>query len=358
MSFQYGLLSKRVVTFLQSFRIPSTISSKTSTCQRRYGTAVNGVFSVLLQEAFVIQCPLGWNCRCEERVLSSEFESLLGYSPRADICLENADASRRLWIEFEISRADPVANHAKFATAHLFKPFENSDTFVSMVSSHVARGRRNLASNTVQLLRHIGISAFQTVLLPYIEPEEIKRLNHSSLYSLRSSNLDIPRELNRVFEIVEPVIEDEGHRIHFVSELFDVIRNLHRWNAEVTATDGAELWKRRTVTYFVFDPVSKLFAPSKYCAYSIPVRSSPISTTSASGLMNMQTYCMLDETDWRFDGNRARRHLMTNLGMNLTAEDNSLEIDLAFKDWISERASLVTVHPSGAKFLVPPAWYR
>jgi hypothetical protein len=27
-----------------------------------------------------------------------------------------------LWIEFEVSRADPVANHAKFATAHLFQP--------------------------------------------------------------------------------------------------------------------------------------------------------------------------------------------------------------------------------------------
>ncbi len=317
-----------------------------------------GYLACFLQEAFVVQCPSGWNCRFEERVLSSDFESILGYSPRADVCLENADSSRRLWIEFEISRADPVANHAKFATAHLFKPFETSDTFVSMVSSHVARGRRNLASNTVHLLRHVGISAFQTVLLPYIEPEEIKRLNHSSLDSLRSSKLDVPRELNRVFQIVEPVIEDDGQRIHFTSELFDVIRNLHRWNSEITATDGAELWKRRTVTYFVFDPVSKLFAPSKYCAYSIPVRSSPISTTSASGLMNMQTYCTLDETDRRFDGNRARTHLMTNLGMNLTAADNSPQIDLAFKAWMSERASSVTVHPSGAKFLVPPTWYR
>ncbi len=292
------------------------------------------------------------------RVLSSNFEQLLGYSPRADVCLEAANASRRIWIEFEISRADPVANHAKFATAHLFKPFETSDTFVSMVSSHVARGRRNLASNTVHLLRHVGISAFQTVLLPDIEPEEIKRLNHSSLDILRSSKLDVPRELNRVFQIVEPVIEDDGHRIHFASELFDVIRNLHRWNSEVTATDGAELWKRRTVTYFVFDPVSQLFAPSKFCAYSIPVRLSPIGTTSGSGLMDMQTYGTLDETDRRFDGNRARTHLMTNLGMNLTTADNSPEIELAFNSWLSERAHLITVHPSGAKFLVPPTWYR
>ena len=317
-----------------------------------------GLLANYLQEAFIAQPPSGWTCQREMRVLSSDFEQLLGYSPRADVCLEAANASRRIWIEFEISRADPVANHAKFATAHLFKPFETLDTFVSMVSSHVARGRRNLASNPVHLLRHVGISAFQTVLLPYIEPEEIKRLNHSSLDSLRSSKLDVPTELNRVFQIVEPVIEDDGQRIHFTSELFDVIRNLHRWNSEITATDGAELWKRRTVTYFVFDPVSKLFAPSKFCAYSIPVRLSPIGTTSESGLMDMQTYCTLDETDRRFDGNRARTHLMTNLGMNLTAVDNSPEIGLAFNSWLSERAALITVHPSGAKFLVPPTWYR
>jgi hypothetical protein len=317
-----------------------------------------GLLANYLQEAFMAQSPAGWTCVREMRVLSRDFENLLGYSPRADVCLEMEDASRRIWIEFEISRADPVANHAKFATAHLFKPFETSDTFVSMVSSHVARGRRNLASNTVHLLRHVGISAFQTVLLPDIEPEEIKRLNHSSLDSLRTSKLDVSREINRVFQIVEPVIEDDGHRIHFASELFDVIRNLHRWNSEVTAADGAELWKRRTVTYFVFDPVSKLFAPSKYCAYSIPVRSRPINTASASGLMNMQTYCTLDETDRRFDGNRARMHLMTNLGMNLYAADSSPEIGLAFKAWLSERVISVTVHPSGPKFLVPPTWYR
>jgi hypothetical protein len=36
--------------------------------------------------------------------------------------------SRRLWIEFEISRADPVANHAKFATAQLFQPLPVTHT--------------------------------------------------------------------------------------------------------------------------------------------------------------------------------------------------------------------------------------
>lgn len=317
-----------------------------------------GNLAVFFQLAFVDLCPSGWACRQEERVLSPDFERLLGYSPRADVCLENIDASRRIWIEFEISRADPVANHAKFATAHLFKPFEASDTFVSMVSSHVARGRRNLASNTVHLLRHVGISAFQTVLLPSVEPAEIKRLNHSSIDALRCSNLDVPRELSRVFQIIEPVIDDDGHRIHFVSELFDVIRNLHHWNLEVGTPEGAALWKRRTVTYFVFDPVSKLFAPSKYCAYVIPVRSSPIGSASATGLMNLSSYCKLDQSDRRFDGNRARNHLTTNLGMSLVTPIETPAIRLAFDAWLSLHNAAIQVHPSGAKFLVPPIWYR
>jgi hypothetical protein len=317
-----------------------------------------GQLANYLQEAFMAQSPSGWTCRREMRLLSDEFEHLLGYSPRADVCLEMEDASRRIWIEFEISRADPVANHAKFATAHLFKPFKKSDTFVSMVSSHVTRGRRNLASNTVKLLRHVGISAFQTVLFPDVEPEEIKKLNHSSLEILRNRNLDALRELNRVFQIVEPAFENGGHRIHFASDLFDVIRNIDQWNSEVNQASGAELWKRRTVTYFVFDPVSKFFAPSKYCAYSIPFQSSPIDNSSSSGLMNMRTYCALDECESRFDGNRARMHLISNLGMNLTAANESPEIGSAFDAWRSKRSTAITVHPSGARFLVSPAWYR
>jgi len=90
----------------------------------------------------------------------------------------------------------------------------------------------------------------------------------------------------------------------------------------------------------------------------IPVRSSPIGVASAAGLMNLQTYCKLDESDRRFDGNRARNHLTSNLGMNLETAEQSPEIGSAFNSWVSRQASTITVHPSGAKFLVPPVWYR
>lgn len=57
--------------------------------------------------------------------------------------------ARRVWVELEVSRADPVANHVKFATAHLVSPMPAGDAFVSMVSRHVVRGRSNLAAHMV-----------------------------------------------------------------------------------------------------------------------------------------------------------------------------------------------------------------
>ena len=50
-------------------------------------------------------------------------------------------------LSIEVSRADPVANHAKFATGHLFQPQLPTDVFISMESSNATQGRRNLAFN-------------------------------------------------------------------------------------------------------------------------------------------------------------------------------------------------------------------
>jgi hypothetical protein len=122
-------------------------------------------------------------------LLPTELTQLLGYDPRADVVLTNTVNRSRIWIEFEVSRADPVANHAKFATTTLFNPQSPADHFVSMVSPHIDRGRRNLAAATIRLMRRIGMSAFQTTLLPLTPPNEVKRLNHLPVEQLfRSSN--------------------------------------------------------------------------------------------------------------------------------------------------------------------------
>src|SRR3954447_1779886 len=119
-----------------------------------------GALTVYLQREFERQCPSGWGSPKEVRLLPADLEDLLGYAPRADVLLQRLDGSRRLWIEFEVSRADPVANHAKFATAHLFEPQLTTDSFVAMVSPHVTRGRRNLGANTISLMRALGMRAF------------------------------------------------------------------------------------------------------------------------------------------------------------------------------------------------------
>src|SRR3954471_4718522 len=111
-----------------------------------------GALTPDLQREVERQCPSGWVSGKEVHLLPPDLENVLGYAPRADVLLQRADGSRRLWIEFEVSRADPAANHAKFATGQLFEPQLATDSFVAMISPHVARGRRNLAANTVSLM--------------------------------------------------------------------------------------------------------------------------------------------------------------------------------------------------------------
>ncbi len=61
-----------------------------------------------LQAQFAEHCPAGWISQREVPVLPPRLESVLGYAPRADVLLRKQDDSKRLWIEFEISRADPM----------------------------------------------------------------------------------------------------------------------------------------------------------------------------------------------------------------------------------------------------------
>ena len=110
-----------------------------------------------LQNDFRTNCPQGWTCQTEVKVVPPDLERWLGYAPQADAMFQEVATGRRVWVELEISRADPVANHAKFATAHRLHPLPVADTFVSMVSRHVVRGRSNLAAHTVGLMRAVGM---------------------------------------------------------------------------------------------------------------------------------------------------------------------------------------------------------
>lgn len=321
------------------------------------------MLALYLKQEFTRYSSTEWECYAEERVLSLELEQVLGYKPHVDLMMKKRDSSKRLWIEFEVSRADPVANHIKFATAHLFDPQRETDIFISMISSHIARGRRNLGASAILLMRHIGMRAFQTVLLPELSPQEIKRLNHvNSLGELEQKKLNIGQEIERVFNISETILKISNKNIHFASNILDVIFNLQKWNPEIKELENKKLWGKRTITYFVFDPSSKNFAPSKFCAYvAIPTitLSQPLALPYQHKTeMAISLYSTLDGTDSRFDGRRARLHLTKSLAMISHTLNNNKKIEKAFIDWLNQHQDCISVHPNGAKVLLPPRWFK
>jgi hypothetical protein len=292
-------------------------------------------------------------CRPESRLLSDDLAALLGYAPRADVVLTCQQDGRRLWIEFEVSRADPVANHAKFATAHLFQPQAAADVFVSMVSRHVDRGRRNLAANTIFVMRRIGMTAVQTVLFPTLSDTEVQRFNHMTPEELRATGPDVSPEVDRVFVVTTPQGTADGHRIFFAGDVIDVLLNARQWNAEVTTSRGRTLWGRRRVQYFVYVPYSGEFAPSKFCAY-LPIRTAPEPTlASPSSHMTLEVYAALDESESRFDGHIARNHLTRHLGMVSCVPESSPKITDRFQQWMERVSDFLVIPSRGPVFLCP-----
>jgi hypothetical protein len=321
-----------------------------------------GNLASFLQSEFPKHLPTGWSCLPEVHILSPDLRELLGYSSKVDILLERECDHKRLWIEFEVSRADPVANHVKFATAHLFQPQKESDVFISMISSHVTRGRRNLASNTISLMREVGMSAFQTVLLPYLPPSEVKRINHLEREFIAQEPLDIAAEISRAMIVSEAVIDEPDKRLYFASDLLDVFLNLRRWNAEISSDSLAmEKWGKRTIKYFVFDSFSCEFAPSKFCAYLGETRKlegESRSYFSHRFVMTIDFYVTLDGVYSRFDGHRAKSHLTQGLGMESVEFSESGSLSTFFEQWLKKRSHVIRVHPKGPIFLVSPEWFR
>lgn len=318
-----------------------------------------GALTTLLQDGFEHYCPAGWRARREVGLLSAERERFLGFGPRVDVLLERIDGSRRIWVEFEVSRADPVANHAKFATAHLWQPQPETDGFVSMVSSHVMRGRRNLGAAMIAVMRRLGMDACQTVLFPSLGGDAIRRLNHLDLLTLRNEAPPVEPEIARVFAVTERRGTKEGLEIQLAGELLEVLRNASRWNEDLESAEGRLAWGRRTITYFVHDPWTGLFAPSKFCAYiPSPSRRSGPTMPQPDGGMTVALYARIDQETPVFDGHRARNHLVMDLGMLEIRSGGAPDLTRRFESWRSGISDAVTVHPEGPVFILPPVWLR
>jgi hypothetical protein len=75
--------------------------------------------------------------------------------------------------------------------------------------------------------------------------------------------------------------------------------NVHQWNKEMKDVSLSQKRGKRTVTYFVFNPYSKSFAPAKFCAYQLVWKSDFAGESHQWGrlpnAMTMPVYCELDE---------------------------------------------------------------
>ena len=309
-----------------------------------------GTLTPFLQREFRRRCPPGWECTAETTLLPPDLTDLLGYAPPADVVLTDTTARARLWVEFEVSRADPVANHAKFATAHLFRPQAPADHFVAMLSPHIDRGRRNLAAASIRLMRRVGMSAFQTTLLPPNPPAGIQRLNRLPVEELAVESIDVSAEIDRLLAVVTPVGQWGRAAVHFAGDLLDVMLNIRGWNDDLGTADGRRAWGRRVVTDFVFDTASGLFAPSKFSAYT------PVLPGADWHRMTTPAYAELNDGTRVMDGQRAWKHLTRGLGMRALAADAG-GLGERFARWLTLYPDAVAVQGGTPTLLVPPEWY-
>ena len=317
-----------------------------------------GSLTTYLQREIPDLLPRGWACDIETRLLGNDLTQLLGYDPRVDVVLTHVGMGTRVWVEFEVSRADPVANHAKFATSHLYVPQGPADHFVAMLSPHIDRGRRNLAAATIRLMRRVGMSAFQTTLLPLATPEEVKRLNQLPVDALAAECLDVAAEVERALAVVTPVGRWGRLDVHLAGDLFDVFVNLRGWNEELRTADGRIAWGKRSCAYFVFDPATGQFAPSKFCAYTpISPAGDSTSVTSDSHRMTVSAYTALNDGTHVMDGNRAWQHLVRCLGMKTVTGNDTAPVTNQFAAWLADHGETITVRGGSPTFVLPPAWY-
>jgi hypothetical protein len=210
-------------------------------------------------------------------------------------------------------------------------------------------------------MRQVGMEAYQTLLYPELLPNEIKRLNHLDIVQLEYQDLHIDREIERAIVISEPVMTMNDCEIHPAGDLLLVFLNLRNWSNDVSTSDGRRLWGRRTVTYFVYEAETRLFAPSKFCAYSaVPLRNDTSLASEASralGAMSVAKYRLLNDGTHLLDGHRAVSHVTRQLGMLVMGPEKVPDVAREFERWFVRFSDCLNIHPRGPQFVLPPPWY-
>ena len=296
----------------------------------------------------------GWSVEPEFKLFREDTATAVrfGFNPKVDVML-SGPSGERVAIELEISRADPVANQAKFSVAQALGEVSPDTVLVSMFSAHVDRGRRNLCAAFARQLRAAGGAVFSASLLPFLGGTEVARLNQGGTPAELDA-LPAADELRRVLSVVTAQGEFGGHRIHYAGDVTDVVANVWAWNDGMRG-DDAERWGLRHVQYFVYEPRQSLFAPAKFCAF-IPVARSRAEPPPAT--MTLGLYGELDEKETRFDGRLAWRHLARRLAfevVRLEAADAATRD--AFARWHGTHAKRLGLR-TPVQLLLPPPWFR
>jgi hypothetical protein len=302
-----------------------------------------------LQRRWVESPPAGWVASREVRLISAEEGRMLGYQPTVDLMLRNEVSDARVWIEVEISRADPAANHMKFGSAHLLNPLPARDAFVSLVSRDIAPGRSNLAAHATWLLRANGLRAFQLPLLPGLSGQTIKQLNQGDL---PLDQLPTP-ELGEILLATQPVGSANGSGIYYVTNRLEVILNIHQWNKDMANGDTRSAWGRRRVHYFVHDSNSGLFAPSKFAAYTrIPKEPNQDEPLPYNPAMTVSAYSRIPHDTPIFDGRKAWQKI-SSLDFQVTkAADCQPRIQEHFRSWLALHATTLHADFNTAELLI------
>jgi hypothetical protein len=101
--------------------------------------------------------------------------------------------------------------------------------------------------------------------LPNLPGIEIKRLNQAPLQPPTLLSLG----LEQIIQLTQGVGDYGGIRIHHATNTLEVMLNLAQWNRDTQEPANLEMWGTRRVRYFVYNAQTGMFAPSRFCAYTV-----------------------------------------------------------------------------------------
>jgi hypothetical protein len=118
-------------------------------------------------------------------------------------------------------------------------------------------------------------------------------------------------------------------------------------------------WGRRRVRYFVHDPHSNLFAPSKFAAYTrMPKALSPDEPLPYNPAMTVRAYSKIPHDTPVFDGRKAWQKI-SSLGFQVTKASNCpARVQEYFRSWMGRYRFALHADFNEAEILVDPMRLR